>query len=51
MPIWIGNRGKGIIYADCKLSGRKLAGEEFQTFTHFSEYATIAFDLHSKAKP
>jgi len=51
MPIWIGNRGKGIIYADCTLSGRKLAGEEFQTFTHFSEYATIAFDLHSKAKP
>ena len=51
MPIWIGNKGKGIIYADCKLSGRKLTTEEFQTFTHFSEYATIAFDLHSKNKP
>jgi len=48
MPIWIGNKGKGIIYADCKLSGRKLTQEEFQTFTHFSEYATIAFELHSK---
>ena len=48
MPIWIGNKGKGIIYADCKLSGRKLTPEEFQTFTHFSEYATIAFELHAK---
>ena len=48
MPIWIGNKGKGIIYADCKLSGRKLTAEEFQTFSHFSEYASIAFDLHSK---
>lgn len=48
MPIWIGNKGKGIIYADCKLSGRKLTTDEFQTFTHFSEYATIAFDLHAK---
>jgi HD-like signal output (HDOD) protein len=48
MPIWIGNKGKGIIYADCKLSGRKLTMDEFQTFSHFSEYATIAFDLHSK---
>ncbi len=45
MPIWIGNAGKGIIYADCKLSGRELSNEEFQTFTHFSEYATLAFDL------
>jgi hypothetical protein len=48
MPIWINNKGKGVIYADCKRSGRKLTVEEFQTFTHFSEYATIAFDLHSK---
>jgi HD-like signal output (HDOD) protein len=48
MPIWIGNRGKGLIYADCKLSGRNLTMEEYQTFTHFSEYATIAFELHSK---
>lgn len=50
MPIWIGNKGKGLIYADCKLSGRKLSLEEFQTFTHFSEYASIAFELHSKGK-
>lgn len=50
MPIWIGNKGKGIIYADCKLSGRPLSAEEFQTFAHFSEYATIAFELHSKNK-
>lgn len=45
MPIWINNEGRGIIYADCKFSGRKLTMEEFQSFTHFSEYATIAFDL------
>lgn len=45
MPIWIGATGKGVIYADCKLSGRELTSEEFQTFTHFSEYATLAFDL------
>ena len=45
MPIWIGNQGGGIIYADCKLTGRQLTAEEFQTFTHFSEYASIAFDL------
>lgn len=50
MPIWIGNRGKGMIYADCKLSGRPLSQDEFQTFSHFSEYATIAFELHSKQK-
>ena len=48
MPIWIGNRGKGVIYADCKRSGRPLNQDEFQTFSHFSEYATIAFELHSK---
>lgn len=45
MPIWINNQGRGIIYADRKLSGRTLTIEEFQSFTHFSEYATIAFDL------
>lgn len=50
MPIWIGNKGKGIIYADCKRSGRKLSQEEFQTFGHFSEYATIAFDLMAVKK-
>lgn len=50
MPIWVGNRGKGVIYADCKLSGRPLSQDEFQTFSHFSEYATIAFELHSKQK-
>lgn len=50
MPIWIGQQGRGMIYADCKLSGRKLTMEEFQTFTHFSEYATIAFDLLSIKK-
>lgn len=48
MPIWIGNKGKGLIYADGKLSGRRLTAEEFQTFTHFSEYASIAIELHYK---
>ncbi|MGD9386056.1 MAG: HDOD domain-containing protein [Thioalkalispiraceae bacterium] len=45
MPIWVNNQGRGLIYADCKRSGRKLSMQEFQTFTHFSEYASIAFDL------
>ncbi len=49
-PIWIGNKGKGIIYADCKYSGRTLTENEFQTFSHFCEYATIAFDLLSRHK-
>ena len=48
MPIWIGGLGKGVVYADCKLSGRKLSMEEFQTFTHFAEYATLAFDLAAR---
>jgi HD-like signal output (HDOD) protein len=45
IPICINDQGRGLIYADCKRSGRKLTIEEFQTFTHFGEYATIAFDL------
>jgi hypothetical protein len=45
MPIWVNGQGRGLIYADCKRSGRKLSLQEFQTFTHFSEYASIAFDL------
>ena len=49
-PIWIGNKGKGIIYADCKYSGRALTENEYQTFSHFCEYATIAFDLLSRHK-
>ena len=48
MPIWINGQGRGIIYADCKRSGRKLTIEEFQTFSHFSEYASIAFELLAK---
>lgn len=47
MPIWVKDKGRGLIYADCKRSGRKLTMEEFQTFIHFSEYASIAFDLLS----
>ena len=45
MPIWVNGHGRGLIYADCKRSGRKLTIEEFHTFTQFSEYASIAFDL------
>ena len=50
MPIWVGGKGKGLIYADRKKTGTELTSEQFQTFTHFSEYATIAFDLMSKQK-
>jgi len=45
MPIWVNGQGRGLIYADCKRSGRKLTMEEFHTFSHFSEYASIAFEL------
>jgi len=47
IPINVNGEGKGLIYADCKRSGRALSAEEFQTFTHFGEYASIAFDLFS----
>ncbi len=45
IPINVHGQGRGLIYADCKRSGRKLSAEEFQTFTTFGEYASIAFDL------
>lgn len=48
MPIWVGNKGKGLFYADCKRSGRNLREQEFQTFVHFCEHASIAFELLSK---
>lgn len=50
MPIRISSKGKGIIYADCKYSGRALTSAEFQTFTHFSEHINIAFDLLMRQK-
>ncbi len=45
IPITVNGQGRGLIYADCKRSGRKLTADEFQTFTTFGEYASIAFDL------
>jgi hypothetical protein len=48
MPLWIGKQGKGIIYADCKASGRSLTEQDFQTFVHFCEHANIAFGLLSR---
>jgi len=45
IPITVNGLVRGLIYADCKRSGRKLTTEEFQTFTTFGEYASIAFDL------
>jgi len=45
IPITVNGQGRGLIYADCKRSGRPLSADEFQTFTTFGEYASIAFDL------
>jgi len=45
MPLMIGGAVKGLIYADCKQSGRQLKQEDFQTFCHFCENANIALDL------
>jgi HD-like signal output (HDOD) protein len=45
MPLIIGGTVKGLIYADCKQSGRRLKQEDFQTFCHFCEHANIALDL------
>jgi len=45
IPITVNGLVRGLIYADCNRSGRKLTTEEFQTFTTFGEYASIAFDL------
>ncbi len=44
-PLSINNAAKGVIYADCKLSGRILSEEDFSKFVHFCDYATIAFKL------
>lgn len=50
MPIRISSKGKGVIYADRKYSGRELSNAEFQTFIHFSEHINIAFDLLMRQK-
>lgn len=47
MPLFIGDKGKGVIYADCKLTGRQINNQDFQTFIHFCENANIAFELIS----
>ncbi|MCW9024626.1 MAG: HDOD domain-containing protein [Gammaproteobacteria bacterium] len=47
-PLLIGNRVKGIIYSDCKFTGRKLSDQDFQSFSHFCEHANIALELMSK---
>ena len=45
MPLFVGEKGKGVIYADCKLSGRKITEQDFNTFIHFCENANIALEL------
>ncbi len=47
MPLLVGEAGKGVIYADCKLSGRQINEQDFQTFIHFCENANIALELIS----
>ncbi len=50
LPIRVSNKGLGVVYADCKFSGRQLTEAEYQTFVHFSEHINIAFELLSKQK-
>ena len=45
MPLLVNKKVKGLIYADCKFTGRELTEQDFQTFVHFCENANIAFDL------
>ncbi|MDH5573425.1 MAG: HDOD domain-containing protein [Gammaproteobacteria bacterium] len=45
MPLMVNKNVKGLIYADCKFTGRELTEQDFQTFIHFCENANIAFDL------
>ena len=48
MPLFIGSKPKGLIYADRKLSGRALNAQDFSSFVHFCNNANIAFELMSK---
>jgi len=50
MPLIIGGVVKGLIYADCKQSGRQLKEQDFQNFCHFCENANIALDLMATRK-
>ena len=50
MPLLIGNSAKGIIYADCKHTGRDLKQQDYQAFCHFCENANIALDILSSKK-
>lgn len=50
LPIRVSNKGIGVVYADCKFSGRQLSEAEYQTFVHFSEHINIAFELLNKQK-
>jgi HD-like signal output (HDOD) protein len=50
LPLRVSSKGIGVVYADCKFSGRPLTETEFQTFVHFSEHINIAFELAAKQK-
>jgi HD-like signal output (HDOD) protein len=48
IPLYVGSKPKGLIYADRKLSGRMLNAQDFSSFVHFCSNANIAFELKSK---
>lgn len=48
MPIRVGGKPRGIIYADRKANKDSLNMQCFQTFRHFCEHANIAFNFMSK---
>lgn len=44
-PLTINDVSKGVIYADCKITGRVLSEQDFAKFNMFCDYASIAFKL------
>lgn len=44
-PLTISDVSKGVIYADCKITGRVLNEQDFAKFNMFCDYAAIAFKL------
>ena len=48
MPIRVGGKPRGILYADRRVNREPLDMQSFQTFRHFCEHANIAFNFLSR---
>ncbi len=47
-PLLAGTREIGVLYADCRLSGRALKNEQFVAFQRFSQLTARCFEALSK---